>query len=126
MDGFKVVRIDEVIKSVDIVITATGNKGIFNRELVEKLKNGAIVCNMGRSSSEIDVQSLHANDILWNEVHLNVHHLTFPSGKRVVLIAEGRTMNLYCSSMPSFIFSITASTQVNELYFLKRKNKYKI
>lgn len=65
MDGFKVVRIDEVIKSVDIVITATGNKGVISRDHAEKLKTGAIICNMGHSNTEIDVESLKEPDIIW-------------------------------------------------------------
>jgi adenosylhomocysteinase len=111
MDGFKVVRIDEVIKQVDIIITATGSKSVITREHAEKLKTGAIVCNMGHSNTEIDVESLRHADIVWDEVRLNVHHLTFPTGRRIVLIAEGRIMNLCCSSVPSFVVSITASTQ---------------
>ena len=113
MDGFKVVRIEEVVKQVDIIITATGNKDVITRELAEKLKSGAIICNMGHSNTEIDVSSLHQPDIVWEEVRMNVNHLTFPSGKFVVLIAEGRIMNLCCSSVPSFVVSITASTQVS-------------
>lgn len=65
MDGFKVVRIDEVIKHVDIIITATGNKGVITREHAEKLKTGAIICNMGHSNTEIDVESLKHKDIIW-------------------------------------------------------------
>ena len=113
MDGFKVVRIEEVIKYIDVIITATGNKCVINREQCEKLKNGAIVCNMGHSNTEIDIKMLREPDITWEEVRLNVHHLKFPSGKRIVLIAEGRIMNLCCSSVPSFVVSITSSTQVN-------------
>ena len=71
------------------------------------MKTGAIICNMGHSNTEIDVQSLHQPDIIWDEVRLNVHHLTFPNGRRIVLIAEGRIMNLCCSSVPSFVVSIT-------------------
>jgi adenosylhomocysteinase len=112
MDGFKVVRIEEVIKVVDVVITATGSKGVIGREQIEKMKTGGIVCNMGHSNTEIDVASLRAADVIWEEVRLNVHHLNFPNGRRVVLIAEGRIMNLCCSSVPSFVVSITASTQV--------------
>lgn len=112
MDGFKVVRMEEVIKQVDIIITATGNKTVISRDQCEKLKNGAIVCNMGHSNTEIDIKCLRDSDIIWEEVRLNVHHLKFPSGKRIVLIAEGRIMNLCCSSVPSFVVSITASTQV--------------
>ena len=124
MDGFKVVRIEEVIKFVDVVITATGSKGIINRDHIEKMKSGAIVCNMGHSNTEIDVSSLRDPDIIWEEVRLNVHHLTFPSGRRIVLIAEGRIMNLCCSSVPSFVVSITASTQVNILIRNKTFSKY--
>lgn len=65
MDGFKVIRLDEVIKYVDIIITATGNKGVITREHAEKLKTGAIICNMGHSNTEIDVESLKQSDILW-------------------------------------------------------------
>lgn len=65
MDGFKVVRIDEIIKSVDIIITATGNKGVITREHAEKLKMGAIICNMGHSNTEIDVASLQSTEIVW-------------------------------------------------------------
>ena len=115
MDGFKVVRMEEIIKQVDIIITATGNKSVITREHAEKLKSGAIICNMGHSNTEIDVASLRQPDINWEEVRINVHHLYFPSGKRVVLIAEGRIMNLCCSSVPSFVVSITASTQVGKM-----------
>lgn len=127
MDGFKVVRIEEIIKMVDIVITATGNKDVITRELAEKLKSGAIICNMGHSNTEIDVSSLRAPDILWDEVRINVNHLTFPSGKFVVLIADGRIMNLCCSSVPSFVVSITASTQALALIELYNAppNRYK-
>jgi adenosylhomocysteinase len=112
MDGFKVVRLEEIIRQVDVVITATGNKSVITREHAEKLKTGAIICNMGHSNTEIDINSLRGSDILWEEVRQNVHHLNFPNGKRIVLIAEGRIMNLCCSSVPSFVVSITAATQV--------------
>ena len=112
MDGFKVVRIEEVIKQIDIIITATGSKGVITREHAEKLKTGAIICNMGHLNTEIDVDSMRDADIVWDEVRHNVHHLTFPNGRRIVLIAEGRTMNKCCSGIPSIVISITASTQV--------------
>jgi hypothetical protein len=116
MDGFKVVRLEEVIKQVDVVVTATGNKNIVTRDLAEKCKNGAILCNMGHSNTEIDVAGLRAPDIVWEEVRQNVHHILFPNGRRVVLVAEGRIMNLCFSSVPSFVVSITASTQVNQKF----------
>jgi adenosylhomocysteinase len=71
MDGFKVVRMEEVLKFVDIVITATGNKSVFSREQAEKLKSGAILCNMGHSNTEIDVASLQAPDVTWVRFFLN-------------------------------------------------------
>lgn len=70
MDGFKVVRLDEVIKYVDIIITATGNKGVITRDHAEKLKTGAIICNMGHSNTEIDVESLKSSDVLWVQGNL--------------------------------------------------------
>ena len=88
MDGFKVVRLEEVVRLVDVVITATGNKGVITREHAEKLKTGAIICNMGHSNTEIDIGSMRGEDIVWEEVRQNVHHLNFPNGKRIVLIAE--------------------------------------
>jgi adenosylhomocysteinase len=113
MDGFKVVRLEEVAKQVDVIVTATGNKNVVTREIAEKCKTGAILCNMGHSNTEIDVGGLRASDIVWEEVRQNVHHIIFPNGRRIVLVAEGRIMNLCFSSVPSFVVSITASTQVS-------------
>lgn len=112
MDGLRVVRIDEVLKDVDIVVTATGGKNVITREHFEKMKNLCIVCNMGHSNAEIDVGGLRTPEISWERIRSQVDHIIFPSGKRVVLLAEGRLLNLSCSSVPSFVASITASTQV--------------
>ncbi|XP_041988152.1 adenosylhomocysteinase-like 1 isoform X1 [Aricia agestis] len=111
MDGFRVVKLNEVIRQVDIVITATGNKGVVTREHMERMKNGCVVCNMGHSNTEIDVHSLRTPDLLWERVRSQVDHIIWPSGKRVVLLAEGRLANLCCSSLPSFVVSVTAATQ---------------
>ncbi|RNA42529.1 adenosylhomocysteinase 2-like isoform X5 [Brachionus plicatilis] len=73
MDGFRVVRLEEVIKQVDIIITATGSKSVITREHAEKLKTGAILCNMGHSNTEIDIDSLQQSDIKW--VFLNAKHI---------------------------------------------------
>merc|ERR1712223_1353800 len=97
MDGFQVVKLDVVIKSVDIVITATGNKNVVTREFMDKMKNGCIVCNMGHSNTEIDVLSLKTSDLTWEKVRSQVDHIIWPSGKRMVLLAEGRRVNLSCS-----------------------------
>lgn len=111
MEGFKVVKINEVIRSVDIVITATGNKNVVTRDHMNVMKNGCIVCNMGHSNTEIDVQSLRAPDLTWEKVRSQVDHIIWPDGKRIVLLAEGRLVNLSCSTIPSFVVSITAATQ---------------
>jgi len=111
MDGFQVVKLTEVVQKVDIVITATGNKNVVTRDNMDKMKNGCIVCNMGHSNTEIDVLSLKTADLTWEKVRSQVDHIIWPSGKRMVLLAEGRRVNLSCSSVPSFVVSITAATQ---------------
>ncbi|XP_028968059.1 adenosylhomocysteinase-like 1 [Galendromus occidentalis] len=111
MDGFRVVKMNEVIRNVDILVTATGNKNVVTREHMDKLKNGCIVCNMGHSNTEIDVQSLRSPELNWEKVRSQVDHVIWPDGKRIVLLAEGRLVNLSCSSIPSFVVSITAATQ---------------
>ena len=68
MDGFRVVRVDDVVKQVDIFVTATGNKKIILRRHMDKMKNGAIVCNMGHSDTEVDVTSLKSSDLTWEKV----------------------------------------------------------
>lgn len=111
MDGFLVVKLSEVIRQVDIVITATGNKNVVTRDNMDKMKNGCIVCNMGHSNTEVDVLSLKTQDLTWEKVRSQVDHVIWPGGKRMVLLAEGRRVNLSCSSVPSFVVSITAATQ---------------
>ncbi|XP_023705483.1 adenosylhomocysteinase-like 1 isoform X2 [Cryptotermes secundus] len=111
MDGFRIVKLNEVIRNVDIVITATGNKNVVTREHMDKMKNGCVVCNMGHSNTEIDVNSLRTPDLTWEKVRSQVDHVIWPDGRRIVLLAEGRLVNLSCSSLPSFVVSITAATQ---------------
>ena len=118
MDGFQVVKLTEVVQKVDIVITATGNKNVVTRDNMDKMKNGCIVCNMGHSNTEVDVLSLKTADLTWEKVRSQVDHIIWPSGKRMVLLAEGRRVNLSCSSVPSFVVSITAATQVNIIFII--------
>ena len=96
------------------MITATGNKNVVSRDHMDKMKNGCIVCNMGHSNTEIDVLSLKTQDLTWEKVRSQVDHIIWPGGKRMVLLAEGRRVNLSCSSVPSFVVSITAATQVKK------------
>ena len=111
-------KLAEVVQRVDIVITATGNKNVVTRDNMDKMKNGCIVCNMGHSNTEIDVLSLKTADLTWEKVRSQVDHIIWPSGKRMVLLAEGRRVNLSCSSVPSFVVSITAATQVNIIFII--------
>ena len=111
MITFQVVKLEEKIKNVDIVITASGNKSVVTRAHMDAMKNGCIVCNMGHSNTEIDVMSLKTQDLTWEKVRTQVDHIIWPGGKRLVLLAEGRRVNLSCSSVPSFVVSITTCTQ---------------
>ncbi|MGH0162659.1 UNVERIFIED_CONTAM: hypothetical protein FKN15_046271 [Acipenser sinensis] len=111
MDGFRLVKLNEVIRQVDIVITCTGNKNVVVREYLDRMKNGCIVCNMGHSNTEIDVASLRTPELTWERVRSQVDHVIWPDGKRIVLLAEGRLLNLSCSTVPTFVLSITATTQ---------------
>ncbi|CAH8565084.1 unnamed protein product [Schistosoma rodhaini] len=112
MDGYRVVKIDEVIRSVDIVVTCTGNKGVITRAHMDQMKSGCVVCNMGHSNTEIDVRSLQTPDLTWERVRSQVDHVIWMDGKRIVLIAEGRLANLSCSTVPSIVVSVSASTQI--------------
>ncbi|XP_052779845.1 S-adenosylhomocysteine hydrolase-like protein 1 isoform X1 [Mya arenaria] len=111
MEGFRVVRIEEVVKNIDVAITCSGNKNVISRAHMDRMKTGCIVCNMGHSNTEIDVNSLRTPDLTWEKVRSQVDHIIWPDGKRIILIAEGRLVNLSCSSVPSFVVSITAVTQ---------------
>ncbi|KAM4572528.1 S-adenosylhomocysteine hydrolase-like protein 1 isoform 3-T3 [Odontesthes bonariensis] len=119
MDGFRVLTLSEVARQVDIVITCTGNKNVVEREHFDRMKTGCIVCNMGHSNTEMDLASLRSAELEWQRVRPHVDQVIWPDGKRVVLLAEGRLLNLSCSTLPSFVLSITATTQalaLMELY----------
>ncbi|XP_060646426.1 adenosylhomocysteinase-like 2 [Drosophila nasuta] len=111
MDGYRVVRLPEVIRNVDVVVTATGNKNVVTRDHMNRMKNGCIVCNMGHSCSEIDVSSLHTPELIWERVRSQVDHIIWPDGKMIILLAEGRLVNLSCSTISSFVVSVASSTQ---------------
>uniref|UniRef100_A0A2K6FNP6 Adenosylhomocysteinase like 2 n=1 Tax=Propithecus coquereli TaxID=379532 RepID=A0A2K6FNP6_PROCO len=87
------------------------NKNVVTREHLDRMKNSCIVCNMGHSNTEIDVASLRTPELTWERVRSQVDHVIWPDGKRIVLLAEGRLLNLSCSTVPTFVLSITATTQ---------------
>ncbi|KAM9753974.1 S-adenosylhomocysteine hydrolase-like protein 1 isoform 1-T1 [Menidia menidia] len=111
MDGFRVLTLGEVVRQVDIVITCTGNRNVVEREHFDRMKSGCMICNMGHTNTEIDLASLRTAELEWQHLRPHVDQVVWPDGKRVILLAEGRLLNLSCSTVPSFVLSITATTQ---------------
>ena len=107
-------------------MTSLGNKNVVTREHLDKLKNGCIVCNMGHTTTEIDVSSLKTPELTWEKVRSQVDHVIWPDGKRIIVLAEGRLLNLSCSSVPSFVISITSTTQVSSILFLHSTRNMKV
>ena len=111
MEGYRVVQLDDVIDQVDIVVTATGNYHIVSGAHMERMKDQAIVCNIGHFDNEIDVGYLRKYE--WEEIKPQVDHVIFPDGKRLILLAEGRLVNLGCGTgHPSFVMSNSFTNQV--------------
>ena len=111
MEGYQVVLMDEVISSADIVVTATGNKDIVTIEHMRKMKDRSILCNIGHFDNEIQVSAL--KNYKWNEVKPQVHEIEFPDKKTIILLAEGRLVNLGCATgHPSFVMSASFTNQV--------------
>ncbi len=111
MEGYRVVTMDEAASQGDIFVTATGNYHVITHEHMLAMKDQAIVCNIGHFDSEIDVASLEA--YTWEEVKPQVDHIIFPDGKRIILLARGRLVNLGCATgHPSFVMSNSFTNQV--------------
>ena len=111
MEGYRVVDFDEVCDQADIVVTATGNYHVVTGEHMERMKNQAILCNIGHFDNEIDVEYLKQYE--WENVKAQVDHIIFPDGKRIILLAEGRLVNLGCATgHPSFVMSNSFTNQV--------------
>ncbi len=111
MEGYRVVDMDDVAANGDIFVTTTGNINVINHEHMLAMKNEAIVCNIGHFDNEIDVASLR--DYTWENIKPQVDHVVFPNGKRIILLAEGRLVNLGCATgHPSFVMSASFTNQV--------------
>jgi adenosylhomocysteinase len=111
MEGYRVVTMDEAADKADIFVTATGNYHVITREHMERMKNQAIVCNIGHFDNEIDVAGL--KQYQWENIKPQVDHIIFPDGKRIILLAEGRLVNLGCAhGHPSFVMSASFTNQV--------------
>jgi len=111
MEGYEVVLMDEAIGNADIVVTATGNKDIVTADHMRKMKDRSILCNIGHFDKEIQVEAL--KNYKWTEIKPQVHEIEFPDKKRVILLAEGRLVNLGCGTgHPSFVMSASFTNQV--------------
>jgi adenosylhomocysteinase len=111
MEGFRVVTLDEAADKADIFVTATGNYHVITHDHMAAMKHQAIVCNIGHFDNEIDVASLKQYN--WENIKPQVDHIIFPDGKRIILLAEGRLVNLGCATgHPSFVMSNSFTNQV--------------
>ena len=111
MEGYSVVRLEDVVEDIDIFVTATGNYKVITHEHLLRMKDEAIVCNIGHFDNEIDVASL--KDYKWENIKPQVDHITLPSGNKIILLAEGRLVNLGCATgHPSFVMSNSFTNQV--------------
>ena len=111
MEGYEVVLMDEAISKADIVVTATGNKDIVTADHMRNMKDRAILCNIGHFDNEIQVDAL--KNYKWTEVKPQVHEIELTRGKRIILLAEGRLVNLGCATgHPSFVMSASFTNQV--------------
>ena len=124
MEGYRVVRLDDVVDQADIFVTATGNYHVINGSHLERMRNQAIVCNIGHFDNEIDVAFLQ--EFEWENIKPQVDHMIFPDGKRIILLAEGRLVNLGCATgHPSFVMSSSFTNQVlAQIELWKNAEKY--
>jgi adenosylhomocysteinase len=139
MEGFQVLTMDQAAPLGDIFVTATGNIDIITIEHMRAMKDRAIVCNIGHFDSEIQIAALR--NMKWDQIKPQVHEVTMPDGKRLIVLAEGRLVNLGCATgHPSFVMSFSFSNQVlaqlelwtnhgkylNQVYFLPKELDEKV
>lgn len=111
MEGYQVVALEDVVQKADIFVTATGNYKVISHDHLMQMKNEAIVCNIGHFDNEIEVEALRK--YTWDNIKPQVDHVIFPDGKRIILLAEGRLVNLGCATgHPSFVMSNSFTNQV--------------
>lgn len=134
MEGYRVVTMDDVAATGNIFVTCTGNLNVITRAHMEQMPNEAIVCNIGHFDSEIDIAGI--KDLEWDNIKPQVDHVIFPDGKKIIVLAEGRLVNLGCATgHPSFVMSNSFTNQVlaqielwnnpskyeNKVYFLPKE-----
>ena len=124
MEGYEVRTLDQVAGHADIFVTATGNKDVITVDNMRAMRNNAIVCNIGHFDSEIQVAGL--KNFKWDEIKPQVHHIEFPDGKKIILLSEGRLVNLgNATGHPSFVMSASFTNQtLAQLELWTNKSKY--
>ncbi len=124
MEGYRVVTMDEIASVGNIYVTCTGNLNVITRAHMEAMPNEAIVCNIGHFDSEIDIAGL--KDLVWENIKPQVDHVVFPDGKKIIVLAEGRLVNLGCATgHPSFVMSNSFANQVlAQIELWERFDKY--
>ncbi len=127
MEGYKVVTMDEACDKADIFVTATGNKHVITYEHMARMKDQAIVCNIGHFDNEIDVASLEAR-CRWEEIKPQVDHVIFEDGKRIILLAKGRLVNLGCATgHPSYVMSSSFANQtIAQIELFTHRDDYEV
>ncbi|MGJ7522862.1 adenosylhomocysteinase [Variovorax sp. LT1P1] len=125
MEGYKVVTMDYAADKADIFVTTTGNKDVITHDTMVKMKDQAIVCNIGHFDNEIDVASIEKYE--WEEIKPQVDHITFPDGKKIILLAKGRLVNLGCGTgHPSFVMSSSFANQtIAQIELFTKPDAYK-
>ena len=126
MEGYKVVTMEYAADKADIFVTATGNRSVITRKHMEAMKDQAIVCNIGHFDNEIDVAGLA--DCQWDEIKPQVDHVVFPNGKKIIMLAKGRLVNLGCATgHPSFVMSSSFANQtIAQIELYSRSDSYDV
>ncbi len=126
MEGYRVVTMDYAAEHADIFVTATGNYHVITHDHMAKMKDQAIVCNIGHFDNEIDVASLEKYE--WDEIKPQVDHVIFPDGKKIILLAKGRLVNLGCGTgHPSYVMSSSFANQtIAQIELYTETNKYPV
>ncbi|MCK5910494.1 MAG: adenosylhomocysteinase, partial [Caulobacter sp.] len=124
MEGYEVQTLADVADKADIFVTATGNKDVITLDDMRKMKNNAIVCNIGHFDSEIQIAALR--NYKWDEIKPQVHHVEFPDGKKLIVLSEGRLVNLgNATGHPSFVMSASFTNQtLAQIELWTNKAKY--
>src|SRR5215217_1689720 len=126
MEGYRVVTLDEAAEHGDIFVTCTGNYHVITEAHMQKMKDQAIVCNIGHFDNEIEVAALKKYE--WEEIKPQVDHIIFPDGKRIILLAKGRLVNLGCGTgHPSYVMSSSFANQtLAQIELFQHNEKYKV